>query len=151
MTDTEKLKQIAAAFFTESRSDYKAVQILIENKQYNLAIYHAQQCIEKLLKACLAVEGKIGVYKHEIFYFFKDAIGDKFDENEMKLLMDNVPDIEEEWSATRYPGWDSNGIWIPSEEYNFEDAGEIEKKMEIAANILKKFLKEKHDIVISKS
>lgn len=150
MTDAEKLKGIAIAFLTESQSDYKAVRILIENSQYNLAIYHAQQCVEKLLKACLAAEGHIGIYKHEIFYFFKDATGNKFDASEMDILTDNIPELEEEWSVTRYPGWDNSEIWIPSEQYTIEDATEIGEKMEIVSNILKKFLKEKHNIAISK-
>lgn len=114
MTDKERLKEIARAFLIESRSDGEAVSVLIGNKQYNLAIYHAQQSVEKLLKACLAAEGKIGIYKHEIFYFFKDALGDKFQESEMKILTDSVPELEEEWSATRYPGWENDRIWIPS-------------------------------------
>src|SRR6266498_2051857 len=99
MTDKDKLKEIARAFLVESRSDREAVSVLIENKQYNLAIYHAQQSVEKLLKACLAAEGKIGIYKHEIFYFFKAALEDKFGENEMTLLTDSVTVLEEEWSA----------------------------------------------------
>lgn len=146
MTDKERVKKIAVAFLKESQSDFKAVRILIKNKQYNLAIYHAQQCIEKLLKACLAAEGKIGIYKHEIFTFFKEAIGDRFKEDEMKILTENIPELEEEWSATRYPGWESAQIWIPSEEYTIADAKDMKKRMEACLKILRKFLKENHGI-----
>lgn len=146
MTDKERLKKIAAAFFIESQSDRMAVSVLIKNKQYNLAVYHAQQSIEKLLKACLAAEGKIGIYKHEIFSFFKENMADKFKEDEMEVLTKNIPGLEEEWSATRYPGWESGEIWIPSEEYTVGDAKEMKRQMETSARILKKFLKEKHGI-----
>jgi HEPN domain-containing protein len=146
MTDKERLKKIAIAFLTESQSDYKAVSILIKNKQYNLAIYHAQQCVEKLLKACLAAEGKIGIYKHEIFYFFKEIFGDKLDSGDMKILEDNVPELEEEWADSRYPEWENEQIWIPSEEYSLDDATKMKGRMEAASKILKKFLKEKHGI-----
>lgn len=146
MTDKERLKKIALAFLTESQSDYEAVRVLIKNKQYNLAIYHAQQSVEKLLKACLSAEGKIGIYKHEIFSFFKENIGDRFKKEEMKILAENIPELEEEWSATRYPGWESGEIWIPSEEYTIDDAKKVKRQMEAASKILKKFLKEKHRI-----
>lgn len=105
MTDKENFLNIAASFLIESQSDYEVVHLLIENQKYNLAIYHAQQCIEKLLKACLAAEGKIGILKHEIFYFFKETLGGKFEEVDIKILEDNIPELEEEWAATRYPGW----------------------------------------------
>lgn len=146
MTDEDRLKKIARAFLIESRSDCEAVSVLIGNKQYNLAIYHAQQSVEKLLKACLAAEGKIGIYKHEIFYFFKEALGDKFQESEMKILVDSIPELEEEWSATRYPGWENNQIWIPSESYTLDDAREMESRMKAASKVLKKFLEETHKL-----
>jgi HEPN domain-containing protein len=83
MTDKERLNKIANAFLIESQSDNEAVNILIQNKKYSLAVYHAQQCIEKLLKACLAAEGKIGIYKHEIFCFFIETLGNKFREPDL--------------------------------------------------------------------
>jgi len=146
MTDKERVKKVATAYLIESRSDRAAVSALIKSKQYNLAIYHAQQSVEKILKACLAAEGKIGIYKHEIFSFFKEAIGDRFKEDEMKILTENIPELEEEWSATRYPGWENAQIWIPSEEYTVADAKDMKRRMEASSRILRKFLKEKHRI-----
>ena len=146
MTDKERVKKVATAYLIESRSDRTAVSALIKSKQYNLAIYHAQQSVEKILKACLAAEGKIGIYKHEIFSFFKEAIGDRFKEDEMKILTENIPELEEEWSATRYPGWENAQIWIPSEEYTVADAKDMKRRMEASSRILRKFLKEKHRI-----
>jgi len=146
MTDKERVKKVATAYLIESRSDRAAVSALIKSKQYNLAIYHAQQSVEKILKACLAAEGKIGIYKHEIFSFFKEAIGDRFKEDEMKILTENIPELEEEWSATRYPGWENAQIWVPSEEYTVADAKDMKRRMEASSRILRKFLKEKHRI-----
>lgn len=146
MTDKDRLKEVARAFVVEAGSDREAVGVLIGSKQYNLAIYHAQQSVEKLLKACLAAEGKIGIYKHEIFYFFKGTLGDMFEENAMKTLMDSVPELEEEWSATRYPGWENNRIWIPSENYTLDDARGMKFKMEAASSVLREFLEKRHGI-----
>ena len=41
---------IAKAFLIEANNDYDAVSILLENEKFNLATYHAQQAVEKLLK-----------------------------------------------------------------------------------------------------
>lgn len=148
MTDKERLNKIATAFLKESQSDYEAVSILIKNNKYSLSVYHAQQCIEKILKACLAAEGKIGIYKHEIFNFFIETLGNRFREDEIKILKDNIPELEEEWAATRYPGWDNEQIWIPSERYTLEDAREMEARMEASSKILKAFLEERHGLSI---
>lgn len=64
----------------------------------------------------------------------------------MKVLMDCVPELEEEWSATRYPGWQDDRIWIPSESYTVNDATETEARMNSASDILMKFLEGKHGI-----
>ena len=146
MSNTGKLRGIATAFLIEARSDSEAVRVLIENGQYSLAVYHAQQAVEKLLKACLAIEGIIGIYKHEIFHFFTETLKDRFADDEIQTLMETVPALEEEWSATRYPGWDDGHLWIPSQEYTLEDAKEMESKMKAAAVVLKKFLKAGHGI-----
>lgn len=60
--------------------------------------------------------------------------------------MKSIPELEEEWSATRYPGWESGEIWIPSEEYTIDDAKKMRRQMTTSSRILKKFLKEKHGI-----
>ncbi len=77
---------IAKALLIEANNDYDVVPILIENKKFNLAVYHAQQAVEKLLKACLAAEGKIGIYKHEIFSFFLNTFNEKIGTETMRLL-----------------------------------------------------------------
>lgn len=61
---------IARAYLIEANNDYDVISLLIENKKFSIAVFHAQQAVEKLLKACLAADGEIGIYKHEIFSFF---------------------------------------------------------------------------------
>jgi len=50
VTDKVRLKKIAEAYLIESQSDRAGVSALIKARQYNLAIYHVQQSIEKLPK-----------------------------------------------------------------------------------------------------
>jgi len=57
----------------------------------------------------------------------------------MEILTKNIPELEEEGSATRYPGWESGDIWIPSEEYTVDDAKEMKSRMETSSKALKKF------------
>ena len=42
--------EIATAYLLEAFTDYETVPILIAHEKYNLAVYHAQQTVEKLLK-----------------------------------------------------------------------------------------------------
>jgi HEPN domain-containing protein len=137
---------IAKAMLIEADNDYDVVHILIENNKYNLAVYHAQQAVEKLLKACLAAEGKIGIYKHEIFSFFLNTFSEKIDFDTMRLLEDAVIPLEESWANSRYPDWSVEPIWIPSQQYTLDNAKMSETRMRTVFEILSTFLSENYKI-----
>ncbi len=137
---------IAKAMLIEANNDYEVVPILIESGKYNLAVYHAQQAVEKLLKACLAAEGKIGIYKHEIFSFFLNTFSEKIDIDIMKLLEDAVIPLEESWANTRYPDWSFEPIWIPSQQYTLDNARMNGTRMRTIFEILLSFLSENYKI-----
>ena len=140
--------EVAKAYLIEANNDYEVVSMLIENKKFNLAVYHAQQAVEKLLKACLAAEGKIGIFKHEIFSFFMNAFNDKIDIETMALLEESVVPLEENWAISRYPDWSKDSMWIPSQHYTFENAKMNETRMQTVFKILLRFLKEKYKIQV---
>ena len=140
--------EVAKAYLIEANNDYEVVSMLIENKKFNLAVYHAQQAVEKLLKACLAAEGKIGIFKHEIFSFFLNAFNDKIDIETMALLEESVVPLEENWAISRYPDWSKDSMWIPSQHYTFENAKMNETRMQTVFKILLRFLKEKYKIQV---
>jgi HEPN domain-containing protein len=98
---------------------------LFDDGKYNLAVYHAQQAVEKLLKACLSAEGKIGIYKHEIFSFFNNEFNNKINDETMGKLEDAVIPLEESWANSRYPDWSIEPIWIPSQQYTLDNAIQI--------------------------
>lgn len=143
-----KTKDIAKALLIEANNDYDIVSLLIDNKKYNLAVYHAQQAVEKLLKACLAAEGKIGIYKHEVFSFFLNEFNVKIDTKVMKLLEDAIVPLEESWANSRYPDWSSEPIWIPSQQYTLDNAKMSETRMRIVFEILVPFLKKNYKIQV---
>lgn len=140
--------EVAKAYLIEANNDYEVVSMLIEKKKFNLAVYHAQQAVEKLLKACLAAEGKIGIFKHEIFSFFMNAFNDKIDIETMVLLEESVVPLEENWAISRYPDWSKNSMWIPSQQYTFDNAKMNEMRMQTVFKILLRFLKEKYKIQV---
>jgi len=139
---------IAKAMLIEGNNDYEVVPILIESGKYNLAVYHAQQAVEKLLKACLAAEGKIGIYKHEIFSFFLYTFTEKIDTDTMRLLEDAIIPLEESWANSRYPDWSVDPIWIPSQQYTLDNARMSETRMRTVFEILLPFLSENYKIQI---
>ncbi len=141
-----KKLDIARAYLIEANNDYDVVSILIENEKFNLAVYHAQQAVEKLLKACLAAEGKIGIYKHEIFSFFLNAFNDKIDNETMGVLEEAVVPLEENWAISRYPDWGNEGIWVPSQQYTLDNAKMNEMRMQTVFKILLPLLRENYKI-----
>lgn len=143
-----KTKDIAKALLIEANNDYDIVSLLIDNEKYNLAVYHAQQAVEKLLKACLAAEGKIGIYKHEIFSFFLNEFNAKIDTELMKLLEDAIVPLEESWANSRYPDWSIEPIWIPSQQYTLDNAKMSETRMRTVFEILVPFLKKNYKIQV---
>ncbi len=143
-----KTKDIAKALLIEANNDYDIVSLLIDNEKYNLAVYHAQQAVEKLLKACLAAEGKIGIYKHEIFSFFLNEFNAKINTEMMKLLEDAIVPLEESWANSRYPDWSSEPIWIPSQQYTLDNAKMSETRMRTVFEILVPFLKKNYKIQV---
>jgi HEPN domain-containing protein len=139
---------IAKAYLIEAKNDSDVVSILIESKKYNIAVYHAQQAVEKLLKACLAAEGKIGIYKHEIFSFFLDAFKNIIDIKTIAKLEDAVIPLEENWAISRYPDWSVKPIWIPSQQFTLDNAMMSETRMRTVFEILIPFLKKNYKIQV---
>ncbi len=139
---------IARAYLIEASNDCDVVSLLIDYKKFSIAVYHAQQAVEKLLKACLAAEGKIGIYKHEIFSFFLNEFDDKIDNVTMAKLEDAVIPLEENWAISRYPDWSVKPIWIPSQQFTLDNATMSETRMRTVFEILVPFLKENHKIQV---
>ena len=146
MSTRNKVIEIAEAYLLEAFSDYDTVPILISHEKYNLAVYHAQQAVEKLLKACLAAEGAIGIYKHEVFRYFQDVFHTKIDAQSMDIIEENLIELEEEWALSRYPDWEAEPIWIPSRGYTKQHAEERRNNMNMVFEILTKFLKENYNV-----
>jgi HEPN domain-containing protein len=146
MSNRSKVLDIAAAYLLEAFTDYETVPILIAHEKYNLAIYHAQQAVEKLLKACLAAEGAIGIYKHQIFHYFQTVFTSKIDAETMDQLEEHMIELEEEWALSRYPDWDAEPIWVPSLGYTKQQAEERSNNMNAVFKILTKFLKENYNV-----
>lgn len=49
ISNHKKALLIAKAYLIEAHSDFEAVDTLIEHSKYNLAVYHAQQAVEKII------------------------------------------------------------------------------------------------------
>lgn len=146
ISNHKKALLVAQAYLTEAYSDVEAVDTLIEHHTYNLAVYHAQQAVEKLMKACLAAKGKVGIFKHEIYPFFKAVFRDELSGDDFNILDSNIIQLEEEWALSRYPDWDVQPIWIPSEQYTKEDAEDRRQKMKDVFAILTNFLRKNYNL-----
>jgi HEPN domain-containing protein len=52
---------LAKAYLIEANNDFNVVSLLTENNKFSIVVFHAQQAVEKLQKACLTAEGEIGI------------------------------------------------------------------------------------------
>ena len=48
----------------------------------------------------------------------------KIDAQTMDIIEENLIELEEEWALSRYPDWDVEPIWIPSQGYTNQNAEE---------------------------
>lgn len=133
--DKESIEhQIAEAFLIEADTDLKAAKIAYENDIYSRCVFFNQESVEKTLKTGLAVLGVYDLASHKVSNCFSQKFVGIIDAsliNEISILAEVV---ESEWIRSRYPDWEdrSQPIWIPSKQYNKDDA---EKALSVARKI----------------
>jgi len=138
-------KEIAEALMVEAKSDLDAAKLLLEGGIYSRSIYHSQQAVEKAMKSCLALAGRIITDDHWV----SDRFIDTFREmpNTLKIVRD-AKFLEHQGTRSRYPLFrdSKKPLWIPSKEYTKDDANSAYKKAEYVFNAILEFLKDKYEI-----
>ena len=95
---TAKLPELWLQYATD---DLKSSKVLLSEKLYNIACFHAQQAVEKLLKAFIATFDKQIPRTHNLIRLHKiceDLLGNKIEfDNEKLLLLNDI------YIDSRYP------------------------------------------------
>ena len=131
--DIDAKRALARIF--EAWVDLKAAETLLEEGIESRALFHAQQCVEKSMKACLSKVIIGELRSHKVVPYFKEKILPKLP-TEIKEKFEKLDDIiwvEERWIDTRYEEIRGKKIKIPSLSFGFEDA---RKGVEVARKVI---------------
>jgi HEPN domain-containing protein len=113
--------EIARAFLNESDVDYRVAQLLRGTEFHSRTIAFAQQAVEKLVKACLALRGVVTL-EHNLSSLFRALY--QADLPDMDELVKHIEDLERHGARPRFPLFQRRDLplWIPSRDYREEDA-----------------------------
>jgi len=114
-------EEIARAFLIESDVDYRVTQLLRGTEFHSRTIAFAQQAVEKLVKACLALRGVVTL-DHNLSSLFRALYHADFPE--MDELVRHIDILERHGARPRFPLFQRRDLplWVPSRDYREEDA-----------------------------
>lgn len=138
-------EKIAIALLIEARADLKAARLCLEGGVYSRSVSHSQHVAEKTLKAALAMRGIIITRKHIVSDEFARAYGDMPGREEVVQAAES---LEDEGTRTEYAffGRGDLPIWIPSEEYDLEDAEVALAQAQKVFTLVSSFLKRHYGV-----
>lgn len=138
-------KDFSYAMLKDGERDFEIGKRLTDGGYYDKAVYHCQQSVEKSVKSILIA---MGVFQksHLIGGVLRKIISDKGISKDIVKTLLEVAEISEtiepEVSLSRYPGIIDDSLWVPSEEYNKEDAEKAMEKAAKALSIAKMFVED---------
>ncbi len=92
------MSSLAERWLTFAREDLPMAEAALTQKIYNQACFHAQQCVEKSLKALIALRGQSTPRSHSITELLA-LLPDKW----LADSADDLSDLDDYYIPTRYP------------------------------------------------
>ncbi len=136
-------EEFARKYFEEASHDFERARRSYREKDYPETVFHAQQCVEKAVKAMIEAKREF-VYNHGPRL---SSIFIRVFENEWRREYEEIVDIlgwfTEYYSRSRYPFLLRGRVVSPSEYIDEEIANEALAKAEKVLNIAKEYLVEK--------
>ncbi len=131
--------EIARAFIIEADVDFEIAKIISGSPYHSRTIYFAQQAVEKIVKASLALKG-IYTTDHNLSSLFSAVYRDAFPD--MERLVKAIDSLERHGAKVRFPLYHRPNLplWIPSLEYREEDAQRAIRDGEYVYKVLKAYL-----------
>ena len=124
-------------WFEEARADLRRCKLSIEFKDYAIACFFAQQCIEKCFKALILQVKRKYLRTHDLTRLYSE-ISEIFNLSDEDIA--TLTDISQYYITTRYP---NAGIELPSKSFTeiqakraYEFANKI---LELTNKILKQY------------
>lgn len=146
----DKFKDFAVAFHKTAKSDLKRVETAIGNEDYSDAVFHAQQCCEKITKAALEME-EIFLRDHDVSDLFVTYILKNAKEEqrpELYKVLEILDWFKGAWQLPRYPHLKKGRVVIPSEDYTRKMAEDALEKASFVFKTLTGLLREKYGLKV---
>ena len=132
-------QEIARAFLIESDVDYRVAQLLRGTEFHSRTIAFAQQAVEKMVKACLALRGVVTL-EHNLSSLFRALYQADF--SDMDDIVKHIDALERHGARPRFPLFQRRDLpmWVPSRDYREEDAARALRSGEYVVQRLKPYL-----------
>jgi len=132
-------EEVARAFLTESDVDYRVAQLLRGTEFHSRTIAFAQQAVEKMVKACLALRGVVTL-EHNLSSLFRALYQADFPD--MDELVKHIDGLERHGARPRFPLFQRRDLplWIPSRDYREEDAARAMQSAEYVVQRMNPYL-----------
>lgn len=132
-------QEIARAFLTESDVDFRVALLLRGTEFHSRTIAFAQQAVEKMVKACLALRGVVTL-EHHLSSVFRALYQAEFPD--MDDLVKHIDALERHGARPRFPLFQRRDLpmWVPSRDYREEDATRALRSGEYVVQRLKPYL-----------
>lgn len=141
--------EFAQSLMIESRSDLDAAETLFSAENYSRSIFHCQQCIEKLMKSGLMLQGYGPIYEHKVSTAFAVEVLSRMEENgagKIRPIVEFASYLEDKFTKTRYPYYSKGEIVTPSKRFKKQDAETILNETKKAHSTLLGILKKKFGV-----
>ncbi len=131
--------EIARAFLIESEVDYRVAQLLRGTEFHSRTIAFAQQAVEKIVKACLALRGVVTL-DHNLSSLFRALYHGEFPD--VDELVKHIDALERHGVRPRFPLFQRSDlpVWVPSRDYREEDAARAIQSSEYVVQNLMPYL-----------
>ena len=136
-------RDFAMAMLDDATRDGVIGVRLVGDGFYDKSVYHFQQAVEKAVKAMLI---SLGVFRksHVVGEALRGAASEDVVSQEWRTRLLKVAEISEsieaEATLSRYPGIIDDALWLPSAEYELEDAEGARGKAEEALRVAHAFV-----------
>ena len=137
--------ELAKALLEEAKLDLESAKTHIQYKRWHKAVFDAQQCAEKAMKAALACEGITYISDHDPSGFFAVDVVMRAPESWVESLREVLHEtawLMDQYSVARYARIRARRVVTPLKLYKKEDAEEAVRIAEKTLFTIEKFLKE---------
>ena len=145
------LGDFAVKLIEEAESDLASARTQLKESRFHKSVFEAQQCVEKMMKAALALEGLTQVYDHDPSGLFASEIMTRADNDFLEELREVIRESDwlmDQYPFVRYARLRSQRVISPLDRYEQTDAEDAVKIAEKAARIIKNFIQTQYQLKI---